>query len=99
MANHGLRTTGTHTGNFGRAKVQAGARLNDIGHTNAEVVNITTPGAYMDRLLEAYHKTGDVKLRRFIYNELQAECIRSGKTLKRVDHSGRTADPYKTPGC
>ena len=86
-------------GNFGASRIRAGSTLNDIGHTDAEVVNITTPEAYMDRLLEAYHKTDDTNLRRFIYNEIRAECIRSGKTLKRVDHSGRTAEPYRTPGC
>ena len=99
MANHGLRTTGTHTGNFGRAKVQAGARLNDIGMTNAEVVNVTRPEDFEKRLSEALGKTEDARLKEFIGEQLKALRIQRGEGLKRVDHSGRTAPPYRTIGA
>ena len=99
MATHGLRTTGTHTGNFGRQKVKAGSRLNDIGVTNAEVVNITRPDDYTRRLLEALDKTEDPRLKSFIYNELRSDCIKRGIGLQRLENLERTANPYRTPGA
>ena len=86
-------------GNFGASRIQAGSRLNDIGVTNAEVVNITRPDDYTRRLLEALDKTEDPRLKSFIYNELRTDCIKRGIGLQRLENPERTAEPYHTPGA
>ena len=64
------RMKGAVTGNFGKAKVKAGSSLNDIGMTDAEVVKITPVGEYNRRLIQAYHRTDNVKLQKFIIEQL-----------------------------
>lgn len=93
-----LRTKGAVTGNFGKSKVRAGSTLNDIGHTDAEVVKLATIDSYFTRLEEALTKTTDPELLTFLNAELKKIRLQSGKGLKRIDHSGRTAQPYRTPG-
>jgi len=93
-----FRTKGAVTGNFGRAKCKAGSRLSDLGVTSAKVVKPTDPAEYAARLADALAKTTDPKLLAFLSMELKRLEVQSGKTLKRVDHSGRTAEPYRTPG-
>ena len=72
MANHGLRTTGTHTGNFGRAKVQG--RRGELDLTpeilNKDGLRIPNRQEAYARLQEAYHKTDDPKLKRFLAEKL-----------------------------
>jgi hypothetical protein len=71
-ANHGLRTTGTHTGNFGRAKVQGKRGELDLTPKILNKDNLRIPNreeAY-SRLQEAYEKTNDRKLRKFLAEEL-----------------------------
>lgn len=63
--NHGLRTTGTHTGNFGRAKVQG--RPGDLDLTpeilNRENLNIPNRADAFTRLEQAYNETTDLRLK------------------------------------
>lgn len=73
-----LRTQGRVSGNFGKNKVRAGSQLSDIGVTNAKVVNITTIDLYLDRLINAYMKTEDKKLKSFIYEEIKKIKIKHG---------------------
>jgi hypothetical protein len=70
--NHGLRTTGTHTGNFGHAKVQGKRGQLDLTKEilNRENLRIPNRQEAHARLLEAYQKTTDPKLKRFLAEEL-----------------------------
>lgn len=73
MANsHGLRTTGTHTGNFGHAKVQGKRGELDLTKEilNRENLRIPTRQEAQARLAEAYQKTNDPKLKKFLAEEL-----------------------------
>jgi hypothetical protein len=73
-----LRTSGAVSGNFGRAKSKAGSPLRDIGNTNAQVVNVTTQDEYLERLISAYHKSIDIKLKTFIYQEIRKIKVQRG---------------------
>lgn len=70
--NHGLRTTGTHTGNFGRSKVQGKRGQLDLTKEilNRESLRIPNREEAYSRLQEAYEKTNDKKLRKFLSEEL-----------------------------
>ena len=96
---HGLRTTGTHTGNFGKAKVQAGARLNDLGVTSAETVRAVAPSEYYGRLQDALGVAQDPKLITFLKAEILKYERQRGIGETRLPIGGRTAQPYRTPGC
>ena len=73
MANsHGLRTTGTHTGNFGHAKVQGKRDSLDLTKEilNRENLRIPNRKEAHSRLEEAYEKTTDPRLKKFLSEEL-----------------------------
>ena len=74
-----LRTQGSVSGNFGRAKVKAGSPLRDIGMTDAKVVKICTQENYLNRLYVAYETTEDTKLKEFVYTEIKKIMIQRGK--------------------
>ena len=93
-----FRTSGAMTGNFGKQKVKAGSRLNDIGHTNVERVVVTTEDEYVRKLRLALDNTTDPKLINFINTELRRLHDRSISAQKRVVH-GRTAEPFRPAGC
>jgi hypothetical protein len=76
-----LRTSGAVSGNFGRAKSKAGSPLRDIGNTNVKVVNVTTQDEYLERLIFAYHKSTDIKLKTFIYQEIRKIKVQRGTWL------------------
>jgi len=65
MSNHGLRTTGTHTGNFGRAKVKGNRGELDLTYAILHRDNMHIPSREVafTRLQEAYNKTQDPKLK------------------------------------
>ena len=73
-----LRTEGRVSGNFGHNKVKAGSPLRDIGMTNAKVIHITTQDAYLKRLYLAYEQATDIKLKKFVYNEIKKILIQRG---------------------
>ena len=70
-----FRTKGNVTGNFGVPKSKAGSPLNDIGVTNVKVVKCTTQTEYLSRLYRSFDETDDVKLKRFIYQEIKKILI------------------------
>jgi hypothetical protein len=72
MSNHGLRTTGRPTGNFGRAKVQGKRETLDLTKDilNKDDLRIPSRQEAQARLVEAYEKATDPKLRRFLREEL-----------------------------
>lgn len=63
--NHGLRTTGRPTGNFGRQKVKGNRGQLDLTPAILQRDNMNIPGrdAAFTRLQEAYNKTDDPKLK------------------------------------
>lgn len=73
-----LRTQGNVTGNFGKAKVKAGANTS-LGLTHAGVQNITTQDDYLARMYRAYDTTTDPKVKAFCYQEIKKIMIQRGK--------------------
>jgi len=75
MANaHGLRTTGTHTGNFGYAKVKG--KPGDLDLTkeilNKENLRIPDRDEAFTKLVTAYNTTSDPKLKAALWEMLRA---------------------------
>lgn len=73
MSDHGLRTTGRHTGNFGRAKVQGKRESLDLSSNLLKKENLKVPDpkeAYL-RLAQAYEATDDPKLKEFLGEQLR----------------------------
>jgi hypothetical protein len=66
-----IKTKFRTSGAISQPRRKAGSSLKDIGVTNAEVVNITTQDKYLNRLIEAYHKTDDKKLKQFLYEQIR----------------------------
>ena len=67
-----LRTSGNVTGNFGRPKSRAGSPLNELGGNGS--IGVTQQN-YLNRLYVAFDETDDVKLKRFIYQEIKKILI------------------------
>lgn len=53
--------------------------MRDLGVTNAKVVKINTQEDYLRRLHSAYVATDDVKLKKFIFNEIKKILIQRGE--------------------
>lgn len=70
--NHGLRTTGTHTGNFGKQKVKGKPGELDLTKEILNRDNLRIPQRHeaFTRLREAYNTTTDPKLRAFLAETL-----------------------------
>jgi hypothetical protein len=87
--NHGLRTTGTHTGNFGRAKVQG--RPGDLDLTsdilNRENLNIPKRSDAFTRLEQAYNKTSDPRLKDSLWEMLKRRRATLQRTEVKVMHT------------
>jgi hypothetical protein len=73
MANHGLRTTGTHTGNFGRAKVQGKRDSLDLTKEILMKDDLRIPNRdeAFTRLVDAYNKTTDSRLKAGLWEMLK----------------------------
>ncbi len=65
MSAHGLRTTGVHTGNFGRPKVKGNRGQLDLTPSilHRDDMQIPNRDEAFTRLQEAYNKTDDVRLK------------------------------------
>ncbi len=94
MSNHGLRTTGTHTGNFGKAKVQG--RPGDLDLTkeilNKDNLQIPNRDEAFTKLVIAYNTTTDPKLKASLWEILK----RRKATLQpiKVKPNERPSSPY-----
>lgn len=73
-----LRTQGRVSGNFGKNKVSAGSSLQSIGETKGSVGNLPKKEEYLNRMIEAYNKTTNPKLKHFIYEEIRKIRIQNG---------------------
>jgi len=71
-SSHGLRTTGTHTGNFGRARVQGKRESLDLSDKilKKESLRIPTQAESFARLQKAFELTTDPKLKKFLSEQL-----------------------------
>jgi hypothetical protein len=71
--NHGLRTTGTHTGNFGRAKVQGKRESLDLSKQilKKDNLRIPRPDEAFTKLVEAYNTTTDPRLKAGLWEILK----------------------------
>jgi hypothetical protein len=63
------------SGAISQPRRKAGSPLNDIGVTNVKVVKCTTQTEYLSRLYRSFDETDDVKLKRFIYQEIKKILI------------------------
>jgi hypothetical protein len=70
-----IKTKFRTSGNISQPRRKAGSPLNDIGVTNVKVVKCTTQTEYLSRLYYAFDETDDVKLKRFIYQEIKKILI------------------------
>lgn len=73
MKNHGLRTTGVHTGNFGRQKIQAKKDTLDLTKEILSKDNLRIPAqdAAYTKLVAAYNATTDPKLKAGLWEILK----------------------------
>jgi hypothetical protein len=74
MANsHGLRTTGTHTGNFGKSRVKGKPGELDLTKEILTKENLRIPNRdeVYDRLIQAYNTTVDPKLKAGLWEILK----------------------------
>ena len=70
---HGLRTTGTHTGNFGRQKVKGKPGELDLTREilSRETCHIPNRDEAFTRLVTAYNNTTDLKLKAGLWEILK----------------------------
>jgi hypothetical protein len=91
---HGLRTTGTHTGNFGRQKVQGKRDSLDLTKEilNRENLRIPQRDEAFTKLVEAYNTTDDARLKAGLWEILK----RRKATLQptEVKPNGRPVSEY-----
>jgi hypothetical protein len=66
------------SGAISQPRRKAGSPLKEIGMTNAKVVNLTTQDDYLNRMIDAYGKTNDTNLKKFIYEEIKKIKIQRG---------------------
>jgi hypothetical protein len=71
--NHGLRTKGVHTGNFGRPKVQGKPGSLDLskGTLRRENLRVPNPAEAFTKLEQAYAVTDDPKLKAALWEMLR----------------------------
>ena len=72
-ANHGLRTTGTHTGNFGKSRVKGKPGELDLTKEilNKENLRIPDRDEAFTKLVEAYNTTDDARLKAGLWEILK----------------------------
>jgi hypothetical protein len=94
MANHGLRTTGVHTGNFGYAKVKGKPGELDLTKEilNTENLRIPDRDDAFTRMQIAYDTTEDPKMKKVLGEMLrsrEASC-----TQPEVKPMSKPLSPY-----
>ena len=91
MSNHGLRTTGTHTGNFGRQRVLGKRESLDFSERilSKKELKIPKPEQAFELLEQAYRKTTDPKLRQFLSEQLRS---RKATRIEPSNYANETVD-------
>jgi len=74
-----LRTQGSITGNFGRAKCKAGSPISGLGVTKAKVIKVTTQDDYLNRMYYVLDNATDKQVQQFAYNEIRKILIQRGQ--------------------
>ena len=94
MANHGLRTTGRPTGNFGRNKIQAKKESLDLTKEilNRENLRIPSPDESYAKLVQAYNLATDAKLKAGLWEILKRRKATQQPT--EVKPNDRPGAPY-----
>ncbi len=91
---HGLRTKGTHTGNFGKARVKAGSKLADLGHSDKDVIRIAPREEYIKKMILLYETAPTKQLQCFAYQELhRLNCFEEHRCQPSV------TPPYRPKGA
>ena len=94
MSAHGLRTTGTHTGNFGRSKVKG--KPGDLDLTkeilNREDLRIPERDEAFTKLVIAYNTTDDPKLKAGLWEILKRR--KAQLQVTEVKPNERPDSPY-----
>ena len=77
-----LRTQGRVTGNFGRNRVEGKRTTLELSKQTLSKDNLKVPSPtdVYDRLREAYHKTDDAGLKRFLFGEIRKQELRKVTT-------------------
>lgn len=88
-----LRTQGVVTGNFGKPKVKAGSKLNDLGVTSKESVVIASRESYIQRMIRLYDSSSDVSMKKFAIDELHRLGCFKERRLESIKPT-----PYKPLG-
>jgi hypothetical protein len=94
MNNHGLRTTGTHTGNFGRQKVQGRPGTLDLTKEILSKDNLRIPNREdgFTLLRNAYNQTEDPRMKKVLGEMLRArEATLKQPQVKSMD---KPPSPY-----
>lgn len=91
---HGLRTTGTHTGNFGRAKVKGKPGDLDLTKEILSKENLRIPDRdeAFTKLVIAYNTTDDLKLKAALWEMLKRR--RATLQTTEVKPNERSSSPY-----
>jgi hypothetical protein len=94
MSNHGLRTTGRPTGNFGRNKVQGKRDSLDLTEEilNKENLRIPDRDEAFTKLVTAYNTTSDPKLKAALWEILKRR--KATLTPIKVQPNERPDSPY-----
>jgi hypothetical protein len=91
---HGLRTTGTHTGNFGKAKVKGKPGELDLTKEILSKENLRIPqrDEAFTKLVQAYNSTTDARLKAGLWEILK----RRQATLQPIEvkPNERPTSPY-----
>jgi hypothetical protein len=66
------------SGAISQPRRKAGSPLNAIGITKTKVVKIVNKNDYLNRLYLAYESTNDIKLKKFIHQEIKKILIQQG---------------------
>jgi hypothetical protein len=92
--NHGLRTTGRPTGNFGRPKCKGNPGELDLTKEilNRDNLRIPRQDEAFTRLQSAYNTTSDPKLKAFLAEQLAKR--KATTTQPTVQPNERPAAPY-----
>jgi hypothetical protein len=94
MANHGLRTTGVHTGNFGKPKVQGKPGELDLTKEilSKEDLKIPDRNEAFTKLVQAYNTTTDPRLKAGLWEILKKR--KATLTPIKVKSNERPESPY-----